>query len=97
MNAKQTVELSHDDGRQLATDLLREIRALSSGESCFMEGGCRMPQENLVMRYVSALRGPRNHMALEAFCAVLTDFVASGYGGGVPDPETYERAHGGIQ
>lgn len=85
--------LGDADGRQLAVDLLRELRAAWEDESWLIDERTGAQRDNVVLRYLAVLRTQGSPSAEAGFAAVLTDFMGSAVNGGVPDPDLYERTY----
>ncbi len=79
------------DGRQLAIDMLLEIRDELGVDECVLDADARdgRAQSDVLARYLRAVRDA-GASAEAGFVAVLTDFVGSAFEA-TPDPEEYER------
>lgn len=82
------------DGRQLAADMLLELRDAGADATCLDAGiriavGLSGPQNNVVARYLRELR-KRDSAELDAgFAGVVSEFIGSALDGSVIDPEEY--------
>ena len=82
------------DGRQLAIDMLLEIRDRVGVDECVLEDSVRdgRPQSDVLARYMRSVRDA-GEAAEAGFVAVLMDFVGSAFEA-TPDPESYEEREG---
>ena len=82
--------LTAADGRQLAADLLRELKVAGVDE-CMVDAKYRdgRPQCDALARYLRVARESGSAEVEASFIAVLTDFVGSAFEG-APDPAEHE-------
>lgn len=81
---------SSADGRQLAIDMLLELRDLGADATAIDRPG----QQNIVGHYLRIIREQGAPALEHGFAAVLTDFIAGALDGAAPDPEVYEEEVG---
>lgn len=85
------------DGRQLAVNMLLEIRDELGVDECVLDPDARdgRPQSDVLARYLRTVRDA-GAAAEAGFVAVLTDFVGSAFEA-TPDPESYEAREARLQ
>lgn len=94
-NVRSPADLSNlrtwRQGADLALELLEEadLGAMALNRRDRDDG--RPHQDNLLLRYLLRLRRVDDARVEAAFCAVLTDFIASCRDGGVPDVSLLRR------
>lgn len=79
-------------GADLAIEMLDELEERSQDDVFVLDPTNRgsRPQDNIVLRYLNRARDTNDSRCIVAFCAVLTDFVASGCDGVIPDAALLE-------
>jgi hypothetical protein len=96
-------ELARARGRRLALEMLAELESDPDvAEACLVPaiiegppadvalwGTRRASQRVILLEYIDRIRADRP--ALEGFCSVLSDWIASSAGGAVPIRSRYEK------
>lgn len=86
-------ELGECDGRELAVQLLREL-GMANADATTIDADCWPEgvhaQDNIVLRYLRALRESGSADLEAGFASILTDFIGSALDGAVPDADYYE-------
>jgi len=86
--------LTEGDGRALAVQMLREANDIGLNDLAIHEHERHgRPQNNLVLRYLDALRKADSRRADIGFCSVLSDFIGTCTDGSPAiDPDFYQQA-----
>jgi len=92
------MEFTRLDGVELALQMLREIEGVVDRQAgCYFLRADRRGrgdvQENVALRYLTALQSKNDAGLTEGFAAVLTEFCGMNCEGGYPD---IERCYGDI-